>query len=138
MAGGPRGGDLPRIDQSECALSIAKFVGNVALDAAIVWTYWSGVSLVVRGTQLVAGGSLLLAEGAAMRSGLILTSDVNGMGLTGAMESVVGRAAMANGRAVSLTGAGAVASVGAQINFFLPVNALNFARSGGFAGCKRR
>jgi hypothetical protein len=114
-------------ENKACLASVGEFVARVGVDAGLGTLYYSGVGQVVR-------GGLLLAEGKAISTGLILTATARGPGSTGVGEMLLGRGLLGGGLAeIGL----AVADLGNGISSIPGGNMNNFFKDGGFAACRQ-
>ena len=104
-----------RRDQlKQCTVASAELAARLVVDAALVYAWGSGV-------QTVARGTLLMAEGAEISTGLIHTATANSAAALGGAELLAGRALVARG-------VGTVAlplSVGDGVSLF-PTNTASF------------
>ncbi len=96
----------------QCLAATAELASRAALDIGLLYT--GGLGL-----QAVGRGAILMAEGAAISSGLILTTTSGTAGTLGGMELLGGRA-MVTGGVATVT---APRTVGMSL---LPTNALSF------------
>lgn len=104
-----------------------EFGARVVTDLALAYVYSTGVGLVVR-------GGLLVLEGGAISSGLILTATVEGPGITGAALMWTG-GAMGRLGAQSIAAAYLAVPKGPGVSAIPGGNTLIFFNNGGFGQC---
>ena len=110
-----------------CVKSLGGLVVRAGIDLGLTMSYSSGIGAVYR-------GSLLIAEGGGIKTGLILSTTLRGAGSSGAGE--LGAGAM-----LSVAGAGQIGQQAMQsrpgVSFVPGMNTYRFVSGGGFDGCSR-